>query len=115
MIPGNTIAFSPDWKTFVSRGDDGIIQVWHPDEDEPLKNIVPKTKVMDLAYAPDGRTVASLHTDDKIQIWSDHLNELLQTFTGHIQCVCYMEYSPDGRTLATAGYDGTVLLWDIPQ
>ena len=115
MIPGNTIAFSPDWKTFVSRGDDGIIQVWHQDVDEPLKNIVPKTKTADLAYAPDGRTVASLHTDDKIQIWSDHLNELLQTFTGHIQWVGYMEYSPDGRTLATAGYDGTVLLWDVPQ
>ena len=116
-IPGDTVIFSPNWRTSVSvnRGEDGIIQVWHPDVDEPLKTIVPNTKAMDLAYAPDGRTVASLHTDDKIQIWSDHLNELLQTFTGHIQCVCYMEYSPDGRTLATAGYDGTVLLWDVPQ
>ena len=114
-IPSNTVAFSPDWKTFVNKGCDGKIQVWRMDGDEPIKTIVPDTKVMNLAYAPDGRTIASLHADDKIQMWSSDLGELLQTFTGHIQWVCYMEYSPDGRTLATAGYDGTVLLWDVPE
>ena len=113
-IQGHTVAPSPDMQTFLCVND-GELQYWNVDGDEPIK-IIDK-KVSNVVYSPNGETFAYTHYEESRICFGDaHTGRVIGSFAHeHIEGVWFLCYSPDGRTLATAGWDSTVKLWNVPK
>ncbi len=113
-IEGHTIAPSPDLQTFLCVND-GELQYWNVDGDEPIKII--DRKVSNVVYSPNGETFAYTHYEEGHICFGDaNTGKVIGSFAhGHIQGIWFLCYSPDGRTLATAGWDSTVKLWNVPE
>lgn len=115
-IPGNFVAPSPDFQTFLCIRD-GILQYWKIDGDKPIMDFEIDKMASHTTYSPNGETFAyAVFEGDQICICDAHTGKIIQTYTHeHIQEIWFLCYSPDGRTLATAGWDSTVKLWDVPE
>ena len=113
-IPGQTVAPSPDSQTFLCIND-GILQFWNMDDDEPVM-IIDK-KASNVAYSPNGETFAFTHWEESQICFCDaNTGKLIASYAhGHFQGIWFLSYSADGQTLATAGWDSTVKLWDVPE
>jgi WD40 repeat protein len=108
------VAFSPDGKTLVSGGKDGVVRIWDlVSRREPLALTGHKSEVRSVAFSPGGRLVASSSYDGTVRIWSAATGRALQTLFGHVGQVEQVAFDPRGRMLASAGADGTVRLWDL--
>ena len=113
-VPGHTVAPSPDFRTFLCVND-GELQHWNVDGDEPIK-IIDK-KVSNVVYSPNGETFTYTHYEESQIYFGDaNTGKVIGSFAHeHIEGVWFLCYSPDGRTLATAGWDSTVKLWNVPK
>jgi WD40 repeat protein/class 3 adenylate cyclase len=61
------IAFSPDSRTAVSTGDDGIAIVWNPTTGQPLERLTGHTgRVLGADFSPDGKTLYTAGLDGTI-------------------------------------------------
>jgi WD40 repeat protein/class 3 adenylate cyclase len=61
------IAFSPDSRTAVTTGDDGIAIVWDPTTGQPLERLTGHTgRVLGVAFGPNGKTLYTAGLDGTI-------------------------------------------------
>jgi Tol biopolymer transport system component len=104
------VAFSPDGKTFVSEGFDGMIRLWDTRGNpigQPFKG---ESRANSVAFSPDGKTIVSGGAE--IRLWDAKGKPIGQPIRGHQGEAISVAFSPDGKTIVSGGGDGTIRLWD---
>ena len=101
------IAFSPDSRTFVDAGADGIVTLRRVSDWSVYSRIRVYASVADLAFSPDGEILASAAQD--IDFWSVETGEKLASLTNHDDWVEAVAFSSDGTTLVSSGRNDGVL------
>jgi len=113
-----SIQYSPDGKTLVTLGKDGIT-LWNAQKKTRL-NASPLTghfgAVSAMAISQDRKLMASGGADGTIVIWDVGARNLLsKPIEAHSSNVTSLAFSPDenAKLLASGSYDGAIFLWDI--
>ncbi len=118
------IAFSPDGRTAVSGGTDGIVlwdiiegRMLHVFEDSrPLPT---KTSGPCVAFSPGGRFILSGDSEESLVLWNveDYsrerifVNDHCEQSNGSETNICCISFSRDGRLALTAGK--RLVVWDV--
>lgn len=110
------LALSPDGKTFVTNGKDGL-QLWESQTGKKQKLIKRKDckkmeSLFSLSFSPDGKILAC-SIDGRIELYDVLKGILVQTLLGHEGTTYSIAFSADGKTLASYGNDELVKLWDV--
>ncbi|MGK7918378.1 MAG: WD40 repeat domain-containing protein [Prochloraceae cyanobacterium] len=111
----NSIAISPDGKSFVSSSTDWTMKMWSLSDGRELltKKTLGKNAVS-LAFTPDGKSVAA-GVGREIRIWDltnakKQYGVLLGKHEGIVRSIAI---SRRGKILASASPDKTIKLWDL--
>ncbi len=110
----NAVAFSPDGRSFVAGGHDGVVRVW----DDATRRVVRTLEghegiVWDVCFNRDGSLLATASQDGTAGLWDAATGKRLHVFR-HKTRVNTVRFSPDGRTLATGDHEFAAKLWDVP-
>ncbi|HMG76447.1 MAG TPA: serine/threonine-protein kinase [Pyrinomonadaceae bacterium] len=109
----DSIAFSPDGKTFASGSLDLTIKLCDAQTGNLKLSLDGHTEgISSVAFSPDGATLASASRDKTVKLWDSQTGALKQTLKAQDDWVTAVAFSPDGKSLATASDDGSVKLWD---
>jgi RNA polymerase sigma factor (sigma-70 family) len=107
-----SLAFTPDAKSLVSQGEDGI-RIWDTATGKQIRQVGPGSAGTGRnAVSPDGKFVAVLLPEREGNVG------LLEVATGRIvqrvskRQVRSLCFSPDGKTVATLGHHSEIDLWD---
>jgi eukaryotic-like serine/threonine-protein kinase len=112
----NSLAFSPDSRTLVSSGQDGLVKLWHVASGKSETIFDSKgPDVPAVRYSPDGKTLAWVCHDRMVRIYDVEARKLRATLSGHTDSVGSLAFSPDGRKLVSGGQDKDVRLWDLDK
>ena len=103
--------FTPGGEFLVTAGDDRMIKLWKPPQQEPLKTFKHANAVRGLAFAHDGKKLFAGDRGGGLRVWSfDAARPLVEAQQpGAVYAVAL---SPNDETLATAGSDKVVRLWN---
>jgi WD40 repeat protein len=107
-------AFSPDGKTLLTGGADGVVRRWDVATGTAAgRDVSAGDSVLSVAYSPDGRTFATGSGNGVTKLWDERTG----AFTGRsfVQrgWVRVVQLSPDGALLLTAGTEKAARLWDV--
>ncbi|GKU07178.1 vegetative incompatibility protein het-e-1 [Fusarium langsethiae] len=105
----NTLFFSPDGKTLVSKMDDGVIQLWDWEKllKEPSKAAL---EVQFVLFSPDSSMIAALCGNHEIMIWDTATGVLLHNFSYHL--ATFITFSPDSWFIATVPKSRSAKIWE---
>jgi RNA polymerase sigma factor (sigma-70 family) len=107
------VAFTPDGKTLVTGGRDGMVKLWDVATGRHLHTLARHYSWVEaLAVSADGRTVASSGQDGVIRLWDTATGADACVLPGHCHGVNQAALCPDGRTAVTSGWDHTIRWWD---
>lgn len=109
------MAFSPDGKTLVSRGEENHIRLWDTvSGKERIMGEGPSESILSLAYSPNAKLVASASRD---QIWlysaaTGKTERVLLTHSERKDFLLAVAFSADGKSLVAVDRDGLLRIWD---
>ncbi len=111
-------AFSPDRKSFVTSGENGLAYVWDVASKRLLATLggnIPETTppIYVLAFSSDGNRIVTGAERGVARLWDARTGELLHELTGHRQRVLSVAFSADSKRVITSGYDHQLFLWDV--
>ncbi|MEV6237336.1 hypothetical protein [Lentzea sp. NPDC051838] len=111
------VAFSPDSRHVVTRGDQGeYVQLWDiADPARPREVRVIETRddpVESVLYGPGGDHVVTGSKSGLITVWRVD-GTRVATVSRHVGRVHALALHPDGRMIASAADGGEVVLWDV--
>jgi RNA polymerase sigma factor (sigma-70 family) len=118
----NSVAFSPDRKTLVSGGQDGVARIWDLATGKLLHRLpgyrgtrANNVWVESVAFSPGGKYLATGNGngDSTIRLWDPATGKELRQFDGHRGNVSGLAFVAAGKRLVSAGSDGLVLLWEV--
>jgi WD40 repeat protein len=111
-MPISSVAFSPDGKSLVGCGSEGVVRVWDVIAGTETRGLRGHAGwVTCVAYAPNGQTVLSCGIDKQARLFElPRADAAADGHRGAIQCVAV---SRDGKYAATGGADRTVKVWDL--
>ena len=113
----DSVAFTPDGKTFAAGDDDGSIYLGNSNagtKAEALRGAGSGGTYPSVSFAPDGKTLATAINNSGTTYLLDIANgaqtaALTDPSSAGINSVAF---APDGKTLATGDNNGHVYLWD---
>jgi hypothetical protein len=110
------VAVSPDGRTAITAGDDGLVRVWDLENGQELERLVGHTgRVQCVAFTLDGHAVSGGGSQDKtIRIWDITTGREERCWRGHEGFISDLAVSADGRFLASSGEYGSVKKWALP-
>jgi WD40 repeat protein len=103
--------FAPNTELLATSGNDDLIKIWKPSENEPIKTFKQNFGIRGLAFATDGKTLYAGDRAGELRAWSLDSDEPLAQAKqdGEIYAVAV---SPNGELVATAGNGMVVQLWN---
>ena len=108
----NTLAWTPDGKTLVSSGQDGLVRFWDPADGKQVRQFKPAWGgVTALAYSPDGKHLLLGGGDGSVHFLDDAIGREVRAVgapTVQPQQVTALALNPDDGTVLAAGADGSV-------
>ena len=111
----NSIAFSPDGRSFVSGSDDNSVRIWNIRDGSSKRLPVTDEAVyfLSVVFRPDGRYIAAGDTRHSLCIWDSRTHKIVANWEGHSYYVWCLEFTPDGNGLMSGSADTTVKYWDV--
>ncbi len=112
-----SLTFSPDGRTLISGGDNGIVQ-WDLNTGERINfptNPNHHKLILSVVISPNGELLASGSYDGSIILWdAKTLMPVGPPIDDYLDNVWALAFSPDGNILIAGGSDGAILMWDVP-
>jgi WD40 repeat protein len=108
-----TAAFSPDGKTLVCAGRDGMVHLWEAATGKDLHQLKNSATAFKLALSPDGKLLAAADHQERIRFWDlENRKELRRLDEPHLP-FSHLVFSPDGKTLACGVGSNPVPLLEV--
>ncbi len=108
-----SVAFTPDGKSLLTAGSDGVIREWNPSDGSLKRTFKGHTEtVHGIAVSPDGSLLLSGSYDHKSRLWDMHGVKTLKVFHTSDLIVRRVGFSRDGRFFLISKYDGTTRIRD---
>ncbi len=117
-----SLAFSSDGKILASGGSDGVVNLWHIQEQTLLKSNQiatdtspaerPQATINHLVFSPNGQSLAVAIDKEIVLLDSDTLNTVL-ALKGHTKAVLRLRFDRQGTALASVSEDKTIRLWKL--
>lgn len=113
-----SVTFTPDGKSLVSAGGEGIVRFWDAATGKELGRLEGHTRgVFGVAFDSSGKDLASASNDGTIRIWDVQTRKCRYSVKAHegSQVAC-TAIAPDGKLLASGGGGNrsrTLMLWDL--
>jgi RNA polymerase sigma factor (sigma-70 family) len=104
------LRFSPDGRTLVSAGPDGLIRFWDPATGRKRFELIGWGL---LRFSPDGRMMTTTDPDGTIRLWEMATGRERHRLAGHQGHIFSLAFADNGRTLVSGGQDTTALVWDL--
>jgi WD40 repeat protein len=109
-----SLAFTPDSKTLLSGGADGLIKLWSAGDWQHQATLAGHTgNVNSIAVSPDGRWVASGSRDATVRLWSFDTGRFLRAFGCRRKNVTSVAFTADSHRVAAASYGGRAKVWNV--
>jgi WD40 repeat protein len=106
----HAVAFSPDGRTVLTGGDNGVVLLWDAATGRQIREYVGASgNVSAVAYSNDGQRVYAAGYDGKIRTWQTGDGRHQQTFTGLTGGVVSLAASD--RDVIGASREGTATVW----
>jgi WD40 repeat protein/tRNA A-37 threonylcarbamoyl transferase component Bud32 len=120
--PAGVIAISPDGRTALSSGANGLVLHWDIATAKVLAALAGHTATVSaLAFLPDGTRALSAAGDSSLRLWDLSTGTQLGVLGHHrdaasnlaVPAVSNLAISPDGGTALSSAFDGSLWLWDL--
>ena len=111
------LAISPDGRSLISGGRDGLIKIWNVASCQPSAALQGHALGVNcVAFSSDGRQIVSGGNDVMVKIWDAASGRLKLTFKGDsgFDPVTRVAFSPDGRRVVGSfnTSDAFLKIWD---
>ena len=115
------VEFSPDGRTAVAAGGDGVLILWDVATGQEIRRfhgyendgVPPGGAFWDVAFSPDGRTILSAFHDGLLVLWDTETGEEIRQFKGHTAGAEGVVFSGDGQRVLSGAWDSSAVLWDV--
>jgi WD40 repeat protein len=116
--PVRTGDFSPDGRSVITAGDDGLARVWNAADGQPLPGdhthiqLMPPQPFQQARFNPRDDAVLAAGRNGKVFVWNPFdAKTKLSTFSLEGAGVTHAEFSPDGKLLLAAGLGNIIRVW----
>ena len=113
-LPLLSMALSPDQRTAVSVGIEGVVRMYDMQARTCSGELGPQqSELSAVCISPDGHQILIGTESGEIELWDwDNTQQPLIRRPAHQHRVTVLIYSPDGKSFITASDDGRTVVWD---
>ena len=114
----NSLAFSPEGRTLITGGDDGMVRFWNVQDCTERQILETGGRVSSVAFSPDGAQILTAGFDGQLQLWDLQRNQLAPALPTRFKSepeeakeqAVQAVFAPEGNLLVSSAAQGTTLL-----